>query len=569
MLQPEKDYAGYFINLIQNFPIKVIFLTTLICLFIDLGQDDREVLSISIRPIQTVLAQSPTKPVDTTVKSVKTMTTAPNVKAPVLNKSQSFDNTPKTQGGSLLNIKVRKDSVGVGEDVNFTIKLDSTLVRPSLRLVIEYGDGQTKTLENSILVEVTHSYPNSGKFKVYVKVQKSSAFAFVDVGKTLVDSVTVNVQKWSLVIEPQNAVVGDSVIYKVRPKPVDRRMRFWFNFGDGNSTNGWINRSTISESYSSAGTYVASVRIGRRDTDSVRPVGSAQDTIVVKNPTPTSPTILTLKADRETVQVGEEVRFWLEPEKTTVSSPYNFIFDFGDGSSGMFGKIDGSQINHYYAEAGTYVASVSIESPAGINVNVSRPTVGNTVNIRVNDWNLVAVPQNSTVGETVTLEVSPAPTDANLRFKFAFGDDTFSDEWTVDQTISHAYHAAGTFDASVEIVRVDGGNSRLIKSIHKAVEVTASGIVNGTEPIKEPKFKWWYVAAGILVLLAVTKTWLWRVSLRPKFYPHSDLGTPRMKKGDSLSFGFQLRLNTGIAAGRYQIKARGAELINKIRRGNV
>jgi len=166
--------------------------------------------------------------------------------------------------------------------------------------------------------------------------------------------------------------------------------------------------------------------------------------------------MITLIADRNPVQIREQVKFTLLPEDITGRSNFTYTINFGDETQAV--KENGkSYFLHEYRSVGPFTVSVSIDIPPGIEIFDPTPVMANEITLQVENVSLFVEPTNVEVGQTVSFETKFNSIDKNLRYNFDFGDNSTSG-WLTDQNTTHTYSQSGTYFASAEINGLDGNS---------------------------------------------------------------------------------------------------------------
>lgn len=137
------------------------------------------------------------------------------------------------------------------------------------------------------------------------------------------------------------------------------------------------------------------------------------------------------------------------------------IIDFGDGQTQSLGALNGSStVNHTYATAGTFVASVTVTDAGGEQVTVSTSVVVNpAVPINVT---LSATPSPATIDEAVVFAATVTGSTVPIAsYAWDFGDA--STVTTTGNQVTHVYSSAGTVTVKVTVTNTDGvsGSSQL------------------------------------------------------------------------------------------------------------
>lgn len=153
------------------------------------------------------------------------------------------------------------------------------------------------------------------------------------------------------------------------------------------------------------------------------------------------------------VRVGELVSFTLSPARIVSDSRYRVTIDFGDGTRQVTRQV---VVTHRYRATGHYDVYASV--------------VSTTPNTDPPDFN----PQKEV--PRVTLDARPSPADPNqlvnfnaqlssdypgIKYRFVFGDGSQTD-WQNSARASHAYGAAGTYAAYVDLGLNGSGRIRQV-----------------------------------------------------------------------------------------------------------
>ena len=130
------------------------------------------------------------------------------------------------------------------------------------------------------------------------------------------------------------------------------------------------------------------------------------------------------------------------------------IIDFGDGQTQSLGALNGSlTVNHTYATAGTFVASVTVTDAGGEQVTVSTSVVVNpAVPINVT---LSVTPVSATVDEAVVFTATVTGSTVPIAiYAWDFGDA--STVTTTGNQVTHVYSSAGTVTVKLTVTNTDG-----------------------------------------------------------------------------------------------------------------
>ncbi len=183
---------------------------------------------------------------------------------------------------------------------------------------------------------------------------------------------------------------------------------------------------------------------------------------------------LTLKANRDHIQVYEDVKFVVEPSNQVVNSPYDFIFHI-DGNAVVRKPKNRNFIIYRFSKKGNHIVWVKVQSPTGSEIFVPRPIVVNRLPVQVNEVQLTVTPDRVKEGQTVLLQTEFKSTIQNIRYRFFFGENPTSySQWTPSPGISHGYPAEGTYKVFAEIGAMANNRVRLLtRSVTREVIVDA------------------------------------------------------------------------------------------------
>jgi PKD repeat protein len=207
-----------------------------------------------------------------------------------------------------------------------------------------FGDGSSGTGNM-----VSHTYSTKGTYTVTVTVRDAnSASATASKTITIAPAALTADFTWS----PSSPTVGGSVTFTATVNGGTTPYSFSWNFGDSGTGTG----NPVSHTYTAAGNYTVSLTV--RDANGV----SAARTHVVTVSVSTTP----LTADFGPTDT-------LTGNTTFVSvisggsSPYNCVWNFGDGSLPQTGCMP----VHQYLAAGTYSVTLTVTDSGGHTVTVT------------------------------------------------------------------------------------------------------------------------------------------------------------------------------------------------------
>ncbi len=165
--------------------------------------------------------------------------------------------------------------------------------------------------------------------------------------------------------------------------------------------------------------------------------------------------MVTLRANRTDVSVGEEVTLSFDPPQLVTISPFRYTVDFGDRSTGIK-PPNSDRVQHRYLSVGSYTISASLAIPSGAEIFVRMPAVQNKVTINVHNPTLSAMPRVAAVNEPVTFVLPFEARNTFLQLRVLLGDDSATG-WAARPDFTHAYTRTGTFAAVGEVAMPNDG----------------------------------------------------------------------------------------------------------------
>lgn len=298
----------------------------------------------------------------------------------------------------------------------------------------------------------------------------------------------VNRPTVGLTVSSATPAVGVPVSFTITPGTVTNGnpvQSMTFDPGDGSGVrNLGTGTTTVSHTYSSAGSYTATVTIvdtsGLRDQNSIVVTAQRSTPSVSITPSPTTAT------------TNSPITFSITSTAGTGGPPIQSVLvTFPDGISRTIGP--GSQtLSRSFAAPGTYVVTARAIDQAGTPTEATtsviitaRPAIEVTLDADPGDNNLLTCnpPRNSTVYPktcTTTLPIpslfqplaqvrvvftagfsGQAPTNVTS-YQWNFGDGS-AGETTSNRNTDHVYTARGTYPVTVTVTTADGatGSQRL------------------------------------------------------------------------------------------------------------
>jgi PKD repeat protein len=525
---------------------------------------------------------------------------------------ESNDVVIRSSRKSEVVVSVRKGRVRVGELVTFTLTPASIVTNPAMEVTVDFGDGTRIKTRQTV---VTHRYRSLGHYDVYATV-KSAAGPDIAKPQRPIPSV-------SLSASPTALTAGGAVNFSAQLSQSYPGIKYRFVFGDGSQTD-WQNESSTRYAYRTPGTFSAYVDLGLGQGGAIRQVGgSIRRAIVVspsninfnntntnnnpKDPRPNDddrlPRSVQLSANPVPVQVTKPVTFMARVPSSSSKLRYRFVF--GDGSSA--GWQTSAETTHAYKSAGRYAASVSIGVASQRSI---RPLAQDGQSIAVIktapvavDFNVAPLPVQE--GKPVSFTAKSSSTEADVRYRFIFGDQTSSGTWQTSPQASYSYLKAGEYSAYVELGRSTGAGVEPVgRSSSKTISVSSGAVAlasptpvtggptasPGSSPspggpaigsVSEnpdakngdgglPKNWWIYLLIALLLIFIAYQTY--RAFFVPKvmMYPNVDPGTSDLDAGaKGLEINTQVLMRPDVSNAHYLVHSPEGDLVRSVRRENV
>jgi PKD repeat protein len=492
--------------------------------------------------------------------------------------------------GVPVEVVVDKKRVGVLERINFTLVPKNRVANQ--RFTVSFGDGNEVQTNRT---QLEHQYQRAGHYDVF-------AWTTPDRGSGAdTNSIPQPVPRVSLSATPTDVIPGRPVTFGAQLSFPNPNIKYRFGFGDSELT-AWQDSAQTERPYNSQGTYLAYVDIGVGNGGAVKQIGrSARVTIQVTRAALHS---VDLTAVPNPAEVGSSVTL----TALVVPQGPNIVyrFSFGDGSATSAWQ-ESPQTTHAYSSARTYPASVEIGTTAS---GIIKPIGSARETVR-------ATPQPSP-SAAVEFSVNPSPTqvgkpvtftarsqDANIKYRFVFGDGSPSSGWQDSPQVTRNYAVAGSYQAYVEIGRM---NRRRLTTIATSrtmqVSVTTGppptptptprrspsspstsvaapvllttpspGQGNGTwglSGLHFPPNDWWkYVLIALLIAGAAYWGRLLLIRPTPSFRARPDSGASDINGGaQSLGIESQVILNPDVSEGQYLVYTDEPSIVRSVRRDN-
>jgi PKD repeat protein len=405
----------------------------------------------------------------------------------------------------------------------------------------------------------------------------------------------------SLSITPTPAVAGTPVTFSAQIAYAYPDLKYRFAFGDKSQTD-WQDKPEATHAYPATGSYLAYVDIGVTSNGVVRQMGgSVRQQIQVTLPPLGA---VDLSANPTAVEVGKPVTFEAKVGSKDPNMKYRFIFGDNSPSSGW---QDSPQATHAYASANTYQAYVDVGiinngfvkragGSAGQSIRVMRP-LPVTVNLTAN-------PSTIEMGQSVLFNAhverptgaaasaaAPVFRDADIKYRFVFGDGSPASVWQDSPQATHRYSNAGNYQAYVEValgnasgavVRstkqvsvapLSGTNGASVSQSPGGPTLRGSGITSSTDlnrNLSSPLEWWRLLILALLALLIGYQAYRLLLRPRPTFRSYPDAGVSEVNTGtQELQIDSQVVLRPDLSEARYLVYTDELNIVRSLRRKNV
>jgi len=299
----------------------------------------------------------------------------------------------------------------------------------------DFGDGTTGTG-----VRVHHTYSRAATFSVILTVTDNRGQQGTTTRQVSVTATTNPIAAFDL--SPTSPKIGDQVVFNASAATAATGRRianYLWTFGDGGSSTGVI----TGHAYGQSGTFTVVLTV----TDDLGRTGTTSKTVTVG--AQTLPTAVFVVSP-STADINQPIFF--DASTSTAPAPQSVVawaWSFGDSTTG-----EGRQIQHSYAQAGTYTVLLQVTDSAG-----QRGTTSKTVTVGLSPTaKFVVSPSPATVGATVTFNAaeSTAPAGTTVAtYSWNFGDGG-GIETVSSNSRTHVYAAAGSYTITLTVTTSTG-----------------------------------------------------------------------------------------------------------------
>ena len=361
---------------------------------------------------------------------------------------------------------------GKGKAVAFDASGSGDLDGDPLTYTFDFGDGSATVTQSG--TGTSHTYVKSGSYTV--SVQANDGTDSSNKATTTV-SITNTAPTAALAATPVRGTVPFSVTFDASgssdPDTGDQVLFYHFDFGDGSSVD--ASQPMVSHSYTTAGSYNATVKVYDNENAPSANVGMAMITADPGNVAPTARLSVTPASGTAPLTVTLDATASSDPDAGDSVASYSF--SFGDGSASVTQSTP--TVEHTYTSAGSYTPSVTVQDTHGASstaatskVTVNAPTPGNRAPTAV----LSADPTQGTLPLSVRLDGSgssdPDSGDRVASYTFDFGDGT-PKVTSALASVQHVYATSGSFTASLVVTDGQGATSNTASVTITVREVAA------------------------------------------------------------------------------------------------
>ena len=331
-----------------------------------------------------------------------------------------------------------------------------------------FGDGTSSTAQS--LSNQLHSYTSSGVYNVCLVVTSGILGTSNICRDTFCTTVQVQVTNPTPCNVTANFVadtLSSSFVYSFNNTTLNLNPSdsiIW-NFGDGSF--GYDVNPT--HTYTSAGTYMACLRIYRYITGAPPCVSEICRAIQISSPTPTpcnlTPSFMVQPAPN-TTQVFQFVN-----TSITLNAP-QITWTFGDGSTGA-----GNSVTHSFATPGSYtvcmLVSVSTTCYADTCINITIPAI-TPCSIQPNfTWQASPSSSNSGVSNQVYFINNTPNLSSTDSITWIFGDSTISHQTNP----THVFANAGTYNVCLVVNRqAVPGTAACVEEVCRTIQIVPNVI---------------------------------------------------------------------------------------------
>jgi PKD repeat protein len=281
-----------------------------------------------------------------------------------------------------------------------------------------------------------------------------------------------------------------------------------WEFGDG----GTANTRNTQHTYVAAGTYIVTLTVK----DTVGCHGSVTHEIVV-----TVPPVAHFSANTDNC-LGQPVQF---TNLSTSVNGYNtlWVWDFGDGNTQTVAFPDNPDVNHTYAQTGTYAVTLTVTNSFGCTDSETKTII--VTNGPQADFMYAGHCEGSPVSFTDLTTGSSTVTIIAWEWNFGDPGSGINNSSTL-QNPTHSYANPGTYTVQLTTWSNNGCESTVSKTITISAEPPVDFLIQGSCENTPVHF-----VPGSVINTNTVATWFWQfgdggISLQPSpYHTYTSAGT--------------------------------------------
>jgi len=285
-----------------------------------------------------------------------------------------------------------------GEEAHFTMAGTRAggPTDPLDRVEIDWGDGMVDVISGAALSEtdLSHRFEADGDITVVIRAYDEDSFS-ESIWELYVDDVSPQVS-FRLIDEPAEEGVSATLDASASAPgaPSDQITTYSWDFGDGTSLSGGVERAVVTHTWPDDGTYLVRLVLGDSDEAAA---SSLERLITVRNRAPYNASIITAA---ETVDIGLPTRFEVRYEDVLDDS-VSIYWRMGEGTE----FFDQSVVSHSYSELGIYTVRVELTDEDGGVTLITRDVEVTPAGPQL----VIEEPEATREGETLSLVATVVP----------------------------------------------------------------------------------------------------------------------------------------------------------------
>lgn len=391
-----------------------------------------------------------------------------------------------SNGEPVISLVADPDPASEGDTVSFKVDiLDSPGdMAAGFEVTWDFGDGEAPVTDTGVQSPAsrTYTYPESGDRTVTVTVKDRNGAQATASLKLDVRNVAPTVK---FISAPSQVSLGESASFTVEtsdPSPGDMNAGFTyvFNWDEPAVTDTYTGGATFTanKTFSQVGIHRVSVTAKDRDGAVSEPAFVIVTVVDSSDPLPPGDFVFVTEPANATIDEGSRLKVtasWRDPLPTNHDSPFEFIWNFGDGSPEEKGfttpgtELCGSgvctttiTVDHTYENSGNFVLQLTVKNVLGQAGSASLTvTVRNVPPIA----SIIGAPSGDE-GSPVEFkfsasDVSEADTKAGFTWTVSWGDGSPNTTLVGVSPVStsHVFDDNGDYQVTLTVIDQDGGAS--------------------------------------------------------------------------------------------------------------